>query len=173
MKAQGTLPRSPTSLDLYPCFGKIFQTCIDRPGRDAGYRERHKLSSRSQTHGHRRRYVAREPGSRANLPLYCITRLDKHLQALQSLSAHVKLLLDAPEHLWRLMERKSYLNAAWLFLLARVVHRALSQEDDDQSWQAYGIDVMVRVVLSLISGCQHTHLSPRSKCRSYNGNGTR
>lgn len=68
---------------------------------------------------------------------------DKHLQALQSLSAHVKLLLDAPEHLWRLMERKSYLNAAWLFLLARVVHRALSQEDDDQSWQPYGIDVVV------------------------------
>ncbi|KAI0734996.1 hypothetical protein C8Q76DRAFT_710587 [Earliella scabrosa] len=72
---------------------------------------------------------------------------DKHLQALQSLSAHVKLLLDAPEHLWRLMERKSYLNAAWLFLLARVVHRALSQEDDDQSWQAYGIDVMEQMPL--------------------------
>ena len=68
---------------------------------------------------------------------------DKHLQALQSLSAHVKLLLDAPEHLWRLIESKAYLNAAWLFLLARVVHRALSQEEDDQSWQAYGIDVMV------------------------------
>ena len=68
---------------------------------------------------------------------------DKHLQALQSLSAHVKLLLDAPEHLWRLMEKKVYLNAAWLFLLARAVHRALSQEDDDQSWQAYGIDVAV------------------------------
>ena len=71
-------------------------------------------------------------------------RLDKHLQTLQSLSAHVKLLLDAPEHLWRLMEKKAYLNAAWLFLLARVVHRALSQEDDEQSWQAHGIDVMVR-----------------------------
>ncbi|KAI0654239.1 hypothetical protein C8Q70DRAFT_1087860 [Cubamyces menziesii] len=64
-----------------------------------------------------------------------------HLQALQSLSAHVKLLLDAPEHLWRLMERKVYLNAAWLFLLARVVHRALSQDDEEQSWHAYGIDV--------------------------------
>ncbi|KAI0652031.1 hypothetical protein C8Q79DRAFT_73511 [Trametes meyenii] len=72
---------------------------------------------------------------------------DKHLQALQSLSAHVKLLLDAPEHLWRLMERKSYLNATWLFLLARVVHRALSQDDDEQSWHAYGIDVSEQLPL--------------------------
>ena len=55
----------------------------------------------------------------------------------------MKLLLDAPEHLWRLMERKVYLNAAWLFLLARVVHRALSQDDEEQSWHAYGIDVAV------------------------------
>ncbi|KAI0375182.1 hypothetical protein BV20DRAFT_960271 [Pilatotrama ljubarskyi] len=72
---------------------------------------------------------------------------DKHLQALQSLSAHVKLLLDAPEHLWRLMERKAYLNAAWLLLLARVVHRALSQDDDDQSWHAFGIDVAEQLPL--------------------------
>ncbi|RPD55909.1 hypothetical protein L227DRAFT_509454 [Lentinus tigrinus ALCF2SS1-6] len=72
---------------------------------------------------------------------------DKHLHALQSLSAHMKLLLDAPEHLWRLMEKKAYLKAAWLFLLARVVHRALSQEEDDQSWQAYGIDVMDQMPL--------------------------
>ncbi|KAI0673317.1 hypothetical protein C8Q78DRAFT_1067674 [Trametes maxima] len=74
-------------------------------------------------------------------PRRTVSGEDKHLQALQSLSAHVKLLLDAPEHLWRLMERKSYLNATWLFLLARVVHRALTQDDDDQSWHAYGIDV--------------------------------
>ncbi|RDX51056.1 hypothetical protein OH76DRAFT_1507349 [Lentinus brumalis] len=80
-------------------------------------------------------------------PKRAATGEDKHLQALQSLSAHVKLLLDAPEHLWRLMESKAYLNAAWLFLLARVVHRALSQEDDDQSWQSYGIDVMDQVPL--------------------------
>ncbi|GBE77732.1 hypothetical protein SCP_0106140 [Sparassis crispa] len=68
---------------------------------------------------------------------------DKYLQALQSLSAHLKLLLDAPEHLWRLMERRMYLHATWLFLLARVVHRALLREDDDddQSWHAYGVDV--------------------------------
>ncbi|OJT10057.1 Conserved oligomeric Golgi complex subunit 1 [Trametes pubescens] len=80
-------------------------------------------------------------------PKRAISGEDKHLQALQSLSAHVKLLLDAPEHLWRLMERKSYLNAAWLFLLARVVHRALSQDEDDQSWHAYGIDVSEQLPL--------------------------
>ncbi|KAI0639590.1 hypothetical protein C8Q77DRAFT_1224547 [Trametes polyzona] len=80
-------------------------------------------------------------------PKRATTGEDKHLQALQSLSAHVKLLLDAPEHLWRLMERKAYLNAAWLFLLARVVHRALSQDDDDQIWHAYGIDVAEQLPL--------------------------
>ncbi|KAH9486511.1 Conserved oligomeric Golgi complex subunit 1 [Psilocybe cubensis] len=51
--------------------------------------------------------------------------VDAHLLTLQELSAHMKLLLDAPEHLWRLIERKQYYQAAWLFLLARVVHRTL------------------------------------------------
>lgn len=39
-----------------------------------------------------------------------------------------------------------YLKAAWLFLTARVVHRTLLQEDEDmdQSWNDYGIDVSVR-----------------------------
>ncbi|PIL31763.1 hypothetical protein GSI_06467 [Ganoderma sinense ZZ0214-1] len=85
--------------------------------------------------------------SPARSPKRTATGEDKHLQALQSLSAHVKLLLDAPEHLWRLMERKSYLNAAWLFLLARVVHRALSQESDDRTWHSYGVDVQEHVPL--------------------------
>ncbi|KAF7979429.1 hypothetical protein HWV62_42566 [Athelia sp. TMB] len=68
---------------------------------------------------------------------------DAHLQTLQLLSAHIKLLLDAPEHLWRLIERKKYFQAAWLFLLARVVHRALVREDhDDDGWGNQGIDVM-------------------------------
>ncbi|KAH9858012.1 hypothetical protein C2E23DRAFT_864999 [Lenzites betulinus] len=83
----------------------------------------------------------------ARAPKRAVTGDDKHLQALQSLSAHVRLLLDAPEHLWRLMERKAYLNAAWLFLLARVVHRALSQDEDDQSWRTYGVDVAEQLPL--------------------------
>lgn len=64
---------------------------------------------------------------------------------LQVLSAHIKLLLDAPEHLWRLIEREKYFQAAWLFLLARVVHRALIRDDaqDDESWTQHGIDVLV------------------------------
>ena len=64
---------------------------------------------------------------------------------MQSLSAHMKLLLDAPEHLWRLLERKMYLYAGWLFLLARVVHRALLREEEEETngWNAYSIDVSV------------------------------
>lgn len=70
---------------------------------------------------------------------------DRHLSTLQVLSAHMKLLLDAPEHLWRLIERRNYLQAAWLFLLSRVVHRALVRQDDsdEQSWFNEGIDVLV------------------------------
>ncbi|KAI0309553.1 hypothetical protein OF83DRAFT_1166839 [Amylostereum chailletii] len=63
---------------------------------------------------------------------------------LQTLAAHMKLLLDTPEHLWRLIERKRYLHAGWLFLLARVIHRALVREDDedDDGWATHGIDVL-------------------------------
>jgi hypothetical protein len=71
--------------------------------------------------------------------------LDRHLHTLQILSAHIKLLLDAPEHLWRLIERKKYLPAAWLFLLAGVVYRALvrSDEHDEETWNNLGVDVLV------------------------------
>ncbi|KAI0082081.1 hypothetical protein K474DRAFT_1694424 [Panus rudis PR-1116 ss-1] len=81
--------------------------------------------------------------SRLSKPAPSVSQEDAHLHALQTLSAHMKLLLDAPEHLWRLMERKKYLHASWLFLLCRVVHRALLREDDDDysSWNAHGIDV--------------------------------
>ena len=71
------------------------------------------------------------------------------MKALQSLAAHMKLLLDTPEHLWRLIERKKFLYAAWLFLLARVLHRVLvrenaqDQDEDEESWKAYDIDVTV------------------------------
>ncbi|KAG2062297.1 hypothetical protein BDR06DRAFT_868711 [Suillus hirtellus] len=69
---------------------------------------------------------------------------DSHLQTLQVLSAHIKLLLDAPEHLWRLIEREKYFHATWLFMLARVVHRALSHDDDqdEDSWLNQGINIM-------------------------------
>ena len=78
-------------------------------------------------------------------------KLDRHLNTLQVLSAHMKILLDAPEHLWRLIERKKYLSAAWLFLLARVVYQALVRNDDadEQSWISEGIDVSVRVPFEL------------------------
>jgi hypothetical protein len=64
------------------------------------------------------------------------------------LSAHIKLLLDAPEHLWRLIERKKYFQAGWLFLLARVVHRALVRDDDqdEENWANQGIDITVSLV---------------------------
>lgn len=69
---------------------------------------------------------------------------DTHLQSMQSLAAHLKLLLDSPEHLWRLMEKKMYLHAAWLFLLSRVVHRSLLKhgaDEDDEGWVALSIDI--------------------------------
>ena len=71
--------------------------------------------------------------------------IDSHLHTLQSLAAHMKLLLDAPEHLWRLLERKLYLYAAWLFLLSRVVHRSLlrDHDEDDTTWVASSIDINV------------------------------
>lgn len=46
------------------------------------------------------------------------------------------------------MERKLYLHSAWLFLLCRVVHRALlnDEEEDESSWNSYGLDVEVGFV---------------------------
>jgi len=78
-------------------------------------------------------------------------KLDRHLYTLQVLSAHMKILLDAPEHLWRLIERKKYLPAAWLFLLARVVYQALvrNNDADEQSWISEGTDVSVRFTFEL------------------------
>ncbi|THH11615.1 hypothetical protein EW145_g545 [Phellinidium pouzarii] len=68
---------------------------------------------------------------------------DDQLQVLQCLAAHLKLLLDASEHLWRLLERKRYLHAAWLFLLSRVVYRSLINESSEggQDWVQQGIHV--------------------------------
>ncbi|KAJ7597522.1 Vps51/Vps67 domain-containing protein [Mycena floridula] len=69
---------------------------------------------------------------------------DPHLRTLQLLSAHMKLLLDASEHLWHLQERKQYFTAAWLFRLSLVVHRSLVQDDerDEDRWNTQGLDVM-------------------------------
>jgi hypothetical protein len=77
------------------------------------------------------------------------------LYTLQLLSAHLKLLLDAPEYLWRLIERKKYFTAAWLFLLARVVHRALVRDDeqDEETWSAQGLDVLVRASFFFFDPC--------------------
>ena len=61
------------------------------------------------------------------------------------LSAHMKLLLDAPEYLWRLIEKKQFFDASWLFLLSRVVHRALVREEerDEGTWSTYGLNILV------------------------------
>ncbi|CAE6487218.1 unnamed protein product [Rhizoctonia solani] len=79
---------------------------------------------------------------------------DAHLKTLQMLSAHLKLLLDSPEHLWRWLEKKQFLHAAWLFLLARTVYRKLSKSPDEEeseeeeaasgdiNWSRHGIDIM-------------------------------
>lgn len=84
--------------------------------------------------------------------------IDAHLHTLQILTAHIKLLLDAPEQLWRLIERQKYFQAAWLFLLARVVHHALIRDDamDEESWVNQGVDVLVSRHMSLL--CPHSDL---------------
>jgi hypothetical protein len=72
--------------------------------------------------------------------------IDTELYTLQLLSAHMKLLLDAPEHLWRLIEKRKYFSAAWLYLLARVVHHALVHDDEEEeeaTWTKQGLDVLV------------------------------
>ena len=71
--------------------------------------------------------------------------LDTHLHTLQQLAAHIKLLIDAPENLWRLIERKKYFPATWLFLLVRVVHKTLVRvnEDEEGIWRRQGVDVLV------------------------------
>jgi hypothetical protein len=72
--------------------------------------------------------------------------LDTQLRILQSVAAHIKLLLDTPEHIWRLLEKKKYLHAGWLFLLARIIYQALVRtdtEDEEDDWRAQGIDVSV------------------------------
>jgi hypothetical protein len=99
---------------------------------------------------------------------------DTQLQMLQLLSAHTKLLLDAPEHLWRLIERKNFFPAAWLFLLARVVYRALVTDDeqDDGTWRSQGLDVLVGLDSYLLDILFIT-LSYRNSSLLCNANGMR
>jgi len=84
------------------------------------------------------------------LSLRCVDNtngeLDTQLRILQSVAAHVKLLLDTPEHIWRLLEKKKYLHAGWLFLLARIIYQALVRDDaeNEADWTSHGIDVLVR-----------------------------
>ena len=68
------------------------------------------------------------------------------MRILQSVAAHVKLLLDTPEHIWRLLEKKKYLHAGWLFLLARIVYQELVRDgaEDDDEWSAHSINMVVR-----------------------------
>ena len=58
----------------------------------------------------------------------------------------MKLLLDTPEHIWRLLEKKNYLHAGWLFLLARIVYQALVRDgaEDEDDWTAHSINILVR-----------------------------
>ncbi len=54
----------------------------------------------------------------------------------------MKLLLDCPEQFWKSLESKQYLDAAWLFLVARVVHHSLVNEEEEETWTNHGIDVL-------------------------------
>ncbi|GJJ09706.1 hypothetical protein Clacol_003930 [Clathrus columnatus] len=76
---------------------------------------------------------------------------DNYLKVLQSLSTHLKLLLDAPESLWRFLERKEYLNAIWLFMLSRVVYHALTSDNSAETpWNKVGINVQCDFVIDAV-----------------------
>jgi hypothetical protein len=92
---------------------------------------------------------------------------------LQSVAAHVKLLLDTPEHIWRLLEKKNYLHAGWLFLLARIVYQALVRDDaeDEDDWMAHRINMLVRgLVYRTVAAKPMTY--HRSNSLSFSGSGT-
>jgi len=74
---------------------------------------------------------------------------DVLLKTVQSLAAQMKIVIDASEHLWRFMERRQFLQATWLFLLCRVVHRSLLHPDaaTAANWSQHGIDVNVLDIL--------------------------
>jgi hypothetical protein len=97
---------------------------------------------------------------------------DTQLRILQSVAAHVKLLLDTPEHIWRLLEKKRHLHAGWLFLLARIIYQALVRDDteDEGDWASFGIDIQVRgpaygLPLPMFMTCH------RSNSLSFSGSG--
>jgi hypothetical protein len=103
-----------------------------------------------------------------------IRELDTQLRILQSVAAHMKLLLDTPEHIWRLLEKKKYLHAGWLFLLARIIYQALVRtdtEDEEDDWRAQGIDVPVCGVVHGFS-VQVLTVCRRSNSLLFSGNGT-
>lgn len=51
---------------------------------------------------------------------------------LLPLASQTKLLLDAPETLWRFLEHHQFLQAAWLFCLGRVVHQEVGESARDE-----------------------------------------
>ncbi len=86
----------------------------------------------------------------------------------------MKLLLDTPEHIWRLLEKKKYLHAGWLFLLAHIIYQALVRadtEDEEDDWRAQGIDVLVCCAV-YGSSVQLLTVCHRSNSLLFSGSGT-
>ncbi|KZS93449.1 hypothetical protein SISNIDRAFT_485695 [Sistotremastrum niveocremeum HHB9708] len=79
-----------------------------------------------------------------------VNRQDSQLKTMQILAAHVKLLLDSPESLWRLLERKAFLEAAWLFLISRVAFHTLARDNSDDDDNSFGRDIDVMEQFPLI-----------------------
>lgn len=73
--------------------------------------------------------MVREKGAYFTEPNFFV---DGQLLKMQVLAAHIRLLLDAPEHLWKLIEGKEFLKATCLFFLARLIFHALKKENRDE-----------------------------------------
>jgi hypothetical protein len=74
-------------------------------------------------------FLPRTCQAAAYAPVFVFLRIAE-LAAMLPVASQTKLLLDAPETLWRFLEHKQFLQAAWLFCLGRVVHMEAGEITD-------------------------------------------
>jgi hypothetical protein len=59
--------------------------------------------------------------------------------------------MDTPEHIWRLLESKRCLDAAWLYLICKLVYRSLlsAEEIDEKIVNSVDIQVGCNSIMSI------------------------
>ncbi|KAF9163263.1 Golgi transport complex subunit 1 [Actinomortierella ambigua] len=61
--------------------------------------------------------------------------VDGTKKAFYSSAAQIKLLVDAPEQIWRNMENHNYLTASRLYLISQAIHQNLRPDEDEMDEQ--------------------------------------